>query len=80
MQWQDACQVAAARYVPPLLLLACGLTGAALPNVPSGAVAAVVIAAACLLSPIPAEVRLTLFFAPDVHLKCHCLCSTKVCP
>ena len=52
--------MAAARYMPPLLLLAGGLLGVALPKVPAGAVAVVVIAAACLLSPVPAEVRLTL--------------------
>lgn len=56
MQWQDACQVAAARYVPPLLLLAGALLGAALPNMPAGAIAVVTIAATCLLSPVPTEV------------------------
>ena len=55
MQWQDACQVAAARYVPALLLLA----GAALPQVPAGAIAAIITAAVCLLSPVPAEVLLS---------------------
>ena len=60
MLWQDACQVAAARYVPALLLLAGGLLGAALPNVPAGAVAVVIITAACLLSPVPAEVSISL--------------------
>ena len=57
VQWQDACQVAAARCVPALLLLAGGLLGAALlPWVPAGSVAVVMVAAACLLSPVPAEV------------------------
>ena len=71
VQWQDACQVAAARYVPPLLLLAGGLLGAALPAVPAGAIAVIVIAAACLLLPVPAEVRVTLLPVPDVHSTCH---------
>ena len=60
MQWQDACQVAAARYVPPLLLLAGGLLGAALTKVPAGAIAVIVIVTACLLSPVPAEVRVVV--------------------
>lgn len=52
--------MAAARYVPALLLLAGGLLGAALPNVPAGAVAVVITTAACLLSPVPAEVSISL--------------------
>ena len=62
MQWQDACHVAAARYVPALLLLAGGLLGAALlPWVPAGAVAVVLVAAACQLSPVPSEVGALLY-------------------
>ena len=58
VQWQDVCQVAAARYVPALLLLAGGLFATALPSIPAGAAVVIMIAAVCLLSPVPAEVGL----------------------
>lgn len=71
--------MAAARYVPALLLLAGGLLGAALPKVPAGAVEVIGIAAACLLAPVPAEVHVTLLPVLYVHTTCDCLCSTPLC-
>ncbi|KAL0050422.1 hypothetical protein WJX82_010955 [Trebouxia sp. C0006] len=60
-QWQDVCQVTAARYVPALLLLAGALScvalpGAALPLVSPGAAAVVMAACVALISPVPIEV------------------------
>ncbi|KAA6429169.1 MAG: hypothetical protein FRX49_00565, partial [Trebouxia sp. A1-2] len=60
-QWQDVCQVTAARYVPALMLLAgalacVALPGAALPLVSPGAAAVIMVASVALISPIPIEV------------------------
>ena len=70
--------MAAARYVPALLLLAGGLLGAALPNVPAGAITVIIIVTACLLSPVAAEVRVVVSSSViSMHLTRHCMCSTK---
>lgn len=61
LQWQDACQVTAARYVPILLLLSgalfcTALPGTALPLLPPGIAAVTMVVAAVLLAPVPIEV------------------------
>ena len=61
LQWQDACQVTAARYVPVLLLLSgalfcAALPGTALPLLPPGIAAVTMVVAVVLLAPVPNEV------------------------
>ncbi|DBA94706.1 TPA: hypothetical protein ACH3X1_002264 [Trebouxia sp. C0004] len=60
-QWQDVCQVTAARYVPPLMLLAGALScvalpGAALPLVSPSTAAVAMVTSVALISPAPLEV------------------------
>ena len=61
LQWEEVCQVAAARFVPSLVILAAALFGAALPGaalplVPPGIVAAVLVAVVTPITPVPHEV------------------------
>ena len=71
LQWEEACQVAAARFVPSLVILAAALFGAALPGtglplLPPGIVAAVLVAVVTPITPVPHEVSSCLM-VPESH-------------